>query len=361
MPQRRAKRRLLDAAATDPNRLSPQPVEEVSESDSVTILDEAPAEKAGEGTSSKRSRHQFEASPVVAVNGNNGESPGLRKPPVFPGVTAKNKHTAYLETFLQYRQLELTTEPPPSLNNVTVEKKHCRFTTDAGLIMNELVRIRSNVPIVRLPKPEELGEFAAAAAADIWIERTSRGVILEDLWPELSSEAKHDLAHDLSKIITDMRKTSQPALACDRRIPGSVFSGLYSLLMDKREAVTYWAVRKKPTFADFIAFLFHHFRPGVPSIVSASLASKFSLTGRLVLSHGELSPRNIIVLKDKIVGIIGWECSGWYPEWWDYVKFFEARVGPANQDWFDYAPKIFKTQFQEELVAYQGLRRYQSD
>lgn len=41
-----------------------------------------------------------------------------------------------------------------------------------------------------------------------------------------------------------------------------------------------------------------------------------------MFTHGDLSPRNIIVLNDKIVGIVDWEEAGWFPEYWEYVKFF---------------------------------------
>jgi thiamine kinase-like enzyme len=40
----------------------------------------------------------------------------------------------------------------------------------------------------------------------------------------------------------------------------------------------------------------------------------------IVLTHADLSPRNIIVKGDKVVGILDWEMAGFYPEYWKYVK-----------------------------------------
>ena len=40
----------------------------------------------------------------------------------------------------------------------------------------------------------------------------------------------------------------------------------------------------------------------------------------IVLSHGDFSPRNIIVKGDRVVGIVDWEMAGFYPEYWEYVK-----------------------------------------
>ncbi|KAJ6031550.1 Aminoglycoside phosphotransferase [Penicillium herquei] len=41
---------------------------------------------------------------------------------------------------------------------------------------------------------------------------------------------------------------------------------------------------------------------------------------KIVLTHGDFSPRNIIVKDDKITGIIDWEMAGFYPEYWEYIK-----------------------------------------
>lgn len=39
----------------------------------------------------------------------------------------------------------------------------------------------------------------------------------------------------------------------------------------------------------------------------------------VVLSHGDLTPANIIVKDGKIVAIIDWETFGWYPSFWELV------------------------------------------
>lgn len=39
-----------------------------------------------------------------------------------------------------------------------------------------------------------------------------------------------------------------------------------------------------------------------------------------VLTHGDLNPCNIMVRGDTVVGIIDWECSGWYPNYWEYTN-----------------------------------------
>lgn len=63
----------------------------------------------------------------------------------------------------------------------------------------------------------------------------------------------------------------------------------------------------------------------------------------IVLTHGDLHPRNIMVVWEgamsigdtssalesdiRITSILDWEMSGWYPEYWEFVKALNT-VGP---------------------------------
>lgn len=40
----------------------------------------------------------------------------------------------------------------------------------------------------------------------------------------------------------------------------------------------------------------------------------------IVLTHGDLDPRNILVQGSKVVAILDWEYAGFYPEYWEYCK-----------------------------------------
>ena len=80
---------------------------------------------------------------------------------------------------------------------------------------------------------------------------------------------------------------------------------------------------------------------------------------KAVFTHADLNPRNI--LADRIIrpdgtrgwtvtGIVDWENSGYYPEYWDYTKaFFEGFR--CNQRWRDFMHEIFKPfgNFSKEL------------
>lgn len=48
------------------------------------------------------------------------------------------------------------------------------------------------------------------------------------------------------------------------------------------------------------------------------------LKDKLVFTHGDLAPRNILVNNEgHVSAVLDWEYAGWYPEWWESVKAYE--------------------------------------
>jgi thiamine kinase-like enzyme len=88
-----------------------------------------------------------------------------------------------------------------------------------------------------------------------------------------------------------------------------------------------------------------------------ALADALSDTSKIVFTHNDLSPRNIIVVGNRVKGLLDWEYAGWYPEYWEFVKFFER---PTNcKGWKDYAGVIFEREYPQELITFQALARWQ--
>jgi aminoglycoside phosphotransferase len=55
---------------------------------------------------------------------------------------------------------------------------------------------------------------------------------------------------------------------------------------------------------------------GLPSSVSDSHSKRH----HLVFTHGDVRMRNIMVQGDTVTGLIDWECAGWFPAHWEYLK-----------------------------------------
>lgn len=86
---------------------------------------------------------------------------------------------------------------------------------------------------------------------------------------------------------------------------------------------------------------------GWPKMIRSFLISDY----KLVMTHGDLHPRNVMVLKPnvspsdvpadwvEVTGLLDWEMCGYYPEYWEYVKALHTiRPGGSFDDWWAYLP-----------------------
>ncbi|UNI16037.1 hypothetical protein JDV02_002513 [Purpureocillium takamizusanense] len=286
------------------------------------------------------------------------KGPLLLRPPVFDPPPTPNSDSFRLACLLRFRPFRLTLESSPAPGMAPVARTYASQISDAGLIINEIVRNHSNLPILHLPKLA--APDACLIAPDGGVDRVAHGARLEELWQHMPMERKFLMVQQLRRLVKQMRKTPQnPRMVAARQV-GSVLSGNFSLLLDRRQGSTFWAVREKPTQKQFVAFLLSTLSTSCAPAVAGRIARQFSESDSLVLCHGDFCPRNIIVHNNNVVGIIGWDSAGWYPKWWEYVKFFETSTSPQNQDWYDYVDEIFDAAYPEELVAYQGVMRWPS-
>lgn len=70
---------------------------------------------------------------------------------------------------------------------------------------------------------------------------------------------------------------------------------------------------------------------------------------RIVFTHGDLCQRNIMVNeKGDVTGIVDWEFSGWYPEYWEFAK--ALRGWQWQNDWSDYLSWILEPFYSEYAV-----------
>ncbi|KAF5646873.1 aminoglycoside 3 phosphotransferase [Fusarium sp. NRRL 52700] len=76
-------------------------------------------------------------------------------------------------------------------------------------------------------------------------------------------------------------------------------------------------------------------------------------TGRFVLTHGDISPRNIMVDGTTITGIIDWELSGFYPEYVEYA--FALGIGTGIEEWWKPVLKEVLEPCSSEIVKFTRL------
>lgn len=175
------------------------------------------------------------------------------------------------------------------------------------------------------------------------------GQVLSEVWPTYSEVQKRAIIQQLREIFTTMRSVPAP----DRYI--GACGG--NEIRDTRLYFTYNA----PACQDkqgFNEYLMGALMPQVSGPIRRAFEKRWRRTDhRVVFTHGDVAPRNIIVRDDKVVGLIDWEDAGWYPEYWEYVKFFQ-RSSTADADWKDAADEIFPQAYPDELVDYIALSKW---
>ncbi|KAK0612692.1 hypothetical protein DIS24_g12020 [Lasiodiplodia hormozganensis] len=187
------------------------------------------------------------------------------------------------------------------------------------------------------------------------------GDCLEDVWPDMSPEQKKGIALELKEILIRMRKyVSEDGEEWDIEPPEGVGIGVHGLVRDLRrhDSKTGFHCEDEATFNEF---LLAGLPKSTPSDKREQLANGLRSDHRICFTHADLSTRNIIVKGDKIQALLDWEYGGWYPEYWEYVKFLYSH--DKHKDWKNYMhlifPENYAKDYEHELTVYQELWRLQ--
>lgn len=69
-------------------------------------------------------------------------------------------------------------------------------------------------------------------------------------------------------------------------------------------------------------------------------------------THADLLPRNIMVRDGRVVAIVDWAFSGWYPEYWEFTKAHYDRF--PRSDWYESLYEAIP-RYDTELIAERSL------
>ncbi|KAI0834658.1 phosphotransferase enzyme family protein [Hypoxylon sp. FL0890] len=207
-----------------------------------------------------------------------------------------------------------------------------------------------NTHVAEIPTPSFLGALNSGQRSYIFMSRAD-GVALDTIWPELTVKHKLSIQEQLNDMFRALRAKPfnlHQDDGCTPRI-GSFTSGICK---DTRRSQR---VSKTPihTEAEFNDFLCHQTGRTVTPWIKM-IRSSLGECHRIVMTHGDLHPRNIMVQWEsdgngtdaegedrriRVTSLIDWELSGWYPEYWEFVKALStiSMRGPLA-DWFEYLP-----------------------
>ncbi|KAG8420253.1 hypothetical protein J3459_011262 [Metarhizium acridum] len=201
-----------------------------------------------------------------------------------------------------------------------------------------------------LPVPEILTTDSQPGGINVLQMSQVDGRPLSEVWRTMTLLTKRSIALQLRSMLTTMR-----ALQAPPRLVGACSGGQFR---DSRLCHSHYfpSLVKEDEFNKYLISNLSHV---TPRPVRDAFTRQQRNGHRIVFTHGDLSPRNIIVSNDRIVGLVDWEEAGWFPEYWEYVKFF-LRTGAEDGDWPSYAYEIFPEVYHDELVLYFSILQWQS-
>ena len=162
------------------------------------------------------------------------------------------------------------------------------------------------------------------------------GYNLEECWRQMSYEEKQVIVGQIYDILQQLRS----------------LRGTYIGAVDRGSAVD----NRKSTYtggpfeteSEFNKFLLNNMVSSTPSLYLESMRETLKKDHNIVFSHGDLSLHNFIVKDGKVMALLDWECAGWYPEYWEYVKFCSASC--HEPDWHNFGHTIFPRVYHNELI-----------
>ncbi|KAE8382903.1 kinase-like domain-containing protein [Aspergillus bertholletiae] len=191
---------------------------------------------------------------------------------------------------------------------------------------------RPNVPV-----PEPSGLVRVNDISLVFMTHVSSNM-LADVWSILNSSQKASIKEQLAAILLDLR--SIPFT------PGTPLGGVGG--EGCKDIRRHLRRSEAPILSasDFEDFLYTGSHEGGQVFVELlrQLAPPISAPSSpaIVFTHGDLRPNNIAVtMKDDtwvIVGLIDWEYSGFYPEYYEAVRCTNCLAPYEDNDWFLFLP-----------------------
>lgn len=180
------------------------------------------------------------------------------------------------------------------------------------------------------------------------------GETLQKAWLSLSADAKLSIARDLRSLLDKMRSASVPHQS-QSQISSCDGGPITITRTNAVQSIKGGPFPDEQSFNEWVINLIGH-RLKTPPILKDVFVRQFKSHHRMVLTHGDLAPRNIIVRNGRLAGVVDWGNSGWLPEYMECAVFTWTRHIPP--DWVDYSTEIFGQTYPEELLHWEAMIPY---
>lgn len=139
-----------------------------------------------------------------------------------------------------------------------------------------------------------------------------KGDVLRDVWGHLTGEQQSTILRQLEGYLTELR--SVQGLFIGPVDGSSCYDPIFS-----EESGEFGPFKSEAEFNEGLVKAMKLLQENTWVDQVAKFVRAIPPHG-IVLTHGDLSPRNILIRGDQVVAILDWEFAGFYPEYWEYIK-----------------------------------------
>ena len=179
------------------------------------------------------------------------------------------------------------------------------------------------------------------------------GRTLRDVWTGLDDQTKDRVCYDIWHLVDQIRAVKRPddlRPGLYRTIDGS--PSFDPLLGDRNDLAPREIDDDTLRSRMYLRYIAHN---GLSYRDSDNIRESLPQSDKSVFCHGDISPGNLIVDDNaNITGVIDWESSGWFPDYWEYAQMMKF-CHPSEHEWQKYMEKTRPVPW--DITAIQKLRR----
>ncbi|GFF44585.1 hypothetical protein IFM51744_05856 [Aspergillus udagawae] len=196
--------------------------------------------------------------------------------------------------------------------------------------------IRQHRPSI--PSPEPLGLVRMSDISLIFMSHIL-STTLSDVWSSMTISQKYSVKDQLGTILMDLRSLPYPSGTPLGGVQGEGCKDIRRHLRRSNRPIT-----DLNEFEDFLLNASHSGgRVFAELIRELSPSTQQYSSPAIVFTHGDLRPDNILVdmATDNVwtvTGLIDWEYSGFYPDYYEAVKCTNCLAPYEENDWFLFLP-----------------------
>lgn len=187
-----------------------------------------------------------------------------------------------------------------------------------------LARERTSAPIPRVLKtiiPDNMNEYGV-----IFMEFVE-GETIEVAWPSMPDQEKKTVLAQLKDFMGQVRQVEGSFI-------GSVDRSVCNDQLFSNREHNYGPYEDEDAFCRGIEQSLRACDANSFTQIAINMVNAIPKSQRIVLTHGDFVPRNILVRDGNVVAIVDWEMAGFYPEYWEYAKahFFADYEHPWQEE-----------------------------